>query len=134
MEQKQDYPKIVSIEAAFEAAGYDLAAVPQMFAGVPEKHRMQAVKNFKREVIAAAINGEWQADWSDNQQKKWFPWWWVSRRESGSPVVSLSLNDCFCVSAIAYVGPRQVFETKEQAQHYANHFRDFDEEFYSPNI
>jgi hypothetical protein len=125
------YKTIKTVEAAFKAMGIDLTQVEQMYASVPEDFRKNEIKNFKRSVIVKAINGKWVADWSDTNQKKWFVWWWASKKEPGSPAVGLRLYGCAFDGASAYVGPRHVFETEAQTRHYAEYFKEFDEEFYS---
>jgi hypothetical protein len=130
--KKHDYKQITGVPAAFEAEGVDLNSVDEMFANVPEKFRESMKRNFKREVSMAALNGPHVPNWADTNEEKWFPWWAVLGKKDGSPAVGLRLYDCGCVRAAADVGPRQVLKDEPMAQHYAEHFQELDEEFYSP--
>ena len=129
--QNKKYKKITTIEHVLKAKGIaDLAVIDAMFAGVPAEFREDQKKSFIISLIASAINGDWQADWDNTDQNKYYPWYWVEEKESGSGV-ALSLDVVGCDFAHADVAPRHVFETREQAAHAAKYFQSFYESYYS---
>ena len=52
--------------------------VPE-FDNMPEDLRDYFKAHYKMTVIAEALNEGWKADWSDENQRKWFPWLYILR-------------------------------------------------------
>ncbi len=71
-----DYRTITSIEAAFVKCGMDPKTMPDL-SGLPERFGFLTTV-FILSVIFEAINDGWVPDWSNHNQKKFFPWPWVS--------------------------------------------------------
>ena len=130
--KNHDYSKIVTEQAAFDAEGIDMQTLDKMFENVPEKFRPFMKTSMRRAVTMSAINGPHVADWTKTDEKKWFPVWLASAKD-GSSSVGLSLGVCGYGGSNALAGARHVLKSKEMTQHYAAHFRELDEDFYSNN-
>lgn len=123
------YNQIKTVEAAFAALKMDINTVPDVSCW-PETMRQHKIVEFKLQMVIAAINGDWVPNWNDTTEKKYGPWWLVQKdklRASGS---GLSFRDAGYGATVAGVGPRLVFQTREQVYHAAEHFKALYEEYY----
>ncbi len=77
----------------------------------------------KLKVIARAINQGWVPDWTNEDQRKWFPYFVLS---SG---FGFSYSYYYFTSAITGVGSRLCFESEEQASYAGKQFVKLYEEF-----
>lgn len=73
--KKEVTERIETFEDAMKETGRP--AVPE-FSDVPEDMRDYFKAQYKMVVIAEALNEGWKADWSDDDQAKYFPWFYVS--------------------------------------------------------
>ena len=73
--KKEVTERIKTFEDAMAETGRP--AVPE-FSDVTEDMRDYFKAQYKMVVIAEALNEGWKADWADGNQKKWFPWFYVS--------------------------------------------------------
>lgn len=87
------------------------------FDNVPEDMREYFRKQYEAVVITEAINGEWKADWSDDEQKKWIPWFLY-----GSSGFAFRDTNYDCSCAHAGGASRLCFETDAQATHAGRQF------------
>ena len=69
--------------------------------------------------IIKTINNGWTPDWSDDDQRKYFPWFEVSPSGSG---FSVPLYDSYCT--LSCVGSRLLTDSSEKALYMANQFQD----------
>ncbi len=105
--------KIKTVEDAFKATGR-----PQLdFENVPEDMREYVKAQYEASVVAEAINEDWKADWSDDNQKKYFPWFY----NSGGGFV---FGDAYCHDSDADAGcaSRLCFQDRERAAYFGTHF------------
>ena len=104
--------KIKSIEEAFQ-----VAECPQVdFSAFPENKRTYFEGQYNAVVMTEAINDGWVADYSNPNQKKWFP---VFRADSSSPSGFVFYSSGYrCSSAYAGDASRLSFES-EAASDYA---------------
>ena len=72
----------------------------------------------KLKVIVKAINQGWTPDWSDTDQRKWWPWFNLS---SG---FGFSDSDYYCDYTNTTVGFRLCFESEEKSDYTAKQFID----------
>jgi len=79
--------------------------------------RKPIVAAYKLMVIYKAINNSWRPDWSDDDQKKWFPWFGFLSSGSG---FSFSDSGYFCTHAT--VGSRLCTDSSEKARYIAEQF------------
>lgn len=77
----------------------------------------------KLKVIVKAINGDWEPDWDDTDQKKWWPWFVLS---SG---FGFSSSNSYCDDSHSTVGSRLCFESKEKSDYAATTFSRIYEDF-----
>ena len=50
---------------------------------IPEFYRKSIIAFYKLCVICKSLNGDWQADFTDHSQYKYFPWFYLSGGSSG---------------------------------------------------
>ena len=82
-----------------------------------DRHHIVAYKKICH--IIKVINNGWVPNWSDSNQRKYFPWFVVSPSGSG---FSASDSD-YCYSYTS-VGSRLVTDTDEKALYLPNQFKD----------
>lgn len=80
----------------------------------------------KLTLIARALNGGWQPDWSNGDQKKYYPWFEISAGSSG---LGFSSTHFVFVSASTGVGSRLCFKSSELAIYAAKQFEDVYNQF-----
>jgi hypothetical protein len=112
-----DFKSIQKPEDAFKRLGMDPSVMPDL-SKLPERFGFLAVV-FILAVICEAVNDKWKADYSNHNQKKYFPWGSVS-----SVGLAFSDSDCDCAYAIANVGFPLVFESPEKAKYVFEKFPD----------
>jgi hypothetical protein len=70
----------------------------------------------KAKIITKAIRGNWEPDWNNGNQRKWWPWF---RLSSG---FGFGGSGCRCDGSFTDVGSRLCFETEEQSDYAATQF------------
>lgn len=108
--KNENFADIKTLTDAFKATG---RPETPSFDNVPEDMREYFRKQYEAVVITEAINGEWKADWSDNDQKKWIPWFYFNT----SSGFAFGATYCDCSCAHAGYASRLCFETDAQATH-----------------
>ena len=67
------------IEKAFKDACKKIGRPESIdLSGMPEDMRDQAMAQYMLMVITEAKNEGWKADWTNSDQRKWFPYFWFS--------------------------------------------------------
>jgi hypothetical protein len=108
--------RIKTFEDAMKETGRP--EVPE-FLDVPEDMRNYFKAQFKIIVIAEALNEGWKADWEDDSEPKYYPYFYMS---SGAFVFR---NTYYCYSyAYAGDGSRLCFKTRELARYAGEQFLD----------
>jgi hypothetical protein len=95
----------------------DPAVMPDL-SKIPERFHFLTVV-FILAVICEAVNDGWKADYSNHNQRKNFPWGWVS-----SSGLGFSDSRYGCGHAVAGVGFPLVLETPEKAKYVFDQFPD----------
>lgn len=110
--------KIKSFEDAMVATGRP--AVPA-FADAPEDMREYFQAHYKMTVIAEALNEGWKADWNDDNQRKYYPWFYNDATSSG-----FAFRDTCYGYSHAYAGyaSRLCFAERELAEYAGRQFID----------
>jgi hypothetical protein len=108
--------KIKTFEDALKVTGR--ANVPE-FLELPEDLREYFKAQYKAIVITEALNEGWKADWEDENQIKYFPWF----SQSASGLV-FDVADCYCSSACAGGAYRLCFKTAALAEYAGKTFID----------
>jgi hypothetical protein len=108
--------KVETFEQACIALRIDPAKCLPEVIGVPEKHQQSIVAHTKLVIIAEALNEGWVPDWSDNDQRKYYPFFDLS---SGS---GLSFYDYGYNYSGSYVGSRLCFKSGDLATYAGKQF------------
>lgn len=116
------WKSLTTMEAVYKFHGLDDGYMPDL-SSYPAFMRAYKAKEFTAQLMAAAINGSWVADWTDTSQRKYYPWWKVSGR-------GLSLLGVYYDVTNAYVGPRLCFESDEKVRHAVKYFTPVFEDHY----
>lgn len=116
------WKNITSMSAVYKFHGLEDGYVPDL-SGFPAFMRGYKAAEFKAQLMAAAINGDWVADWSNTNQRKYYPWWNVSGR-------GLSLYAVYYDATIALVSPRLCFESEVKVKHAVKYFTPVFEDHY----
>jgi hypothetical protein len=109
--EKTDFRSIKTFKDACQALELDPGKVTQETDTKDEA----AYKMIK--VIVAAINQGWIPDWSNEDQKKWFPWFNVL-----SSGLGFQHSFYYYTLTFTYVGSRLCFESSEKAEHAGRQF------------
>ena len=78
----------------------------------------------KLKIITKALNEGWEPDWTNSDERKYFPWFNLS---SGS---GLSYDDCVNQYSYSNVGSRLCFKSWELCEYAANTFLDLYTDFF----
>lgn len=116
-QKKKSFDEILTFEEACEVLDID----PDSAISDTDTTDEAAYKKLK--VVSKAINQEWTPDWSNTNQKKWFPYFNLS---SG---FGFSGTDYNYVYTHAAVGSRLCFESEAKAKHAGTEFLQLYKEF-----
>lgn len=86
----------------------------------PKNKRQFAMNDIAMlDVIAAALKGDFEADWSDNNEYKWRPWFEYKASLSG---FGFSRSGCADSCATTFVGSRLCMPTEELSNYFGKQF------------
>lgn len=83
---------------------------------MPEFMKRPMVLFYKIGMITKAINGDWEPDYTDKSQRKYYVWCELLKDESKPAGFRLSFRGCFFGNSIARLGARLVFENEAKAK------------------
>ena len=106
--------KIKTYEDALQATGRP--DVPD-FSALPEDMRKHFTALYKMVVIVEALNEGWKPDWNDSNERKCFPWFWMSPSS-----FAFDVSFCGLVSASAGSGSRLKLKSDELAEYCGKQF------------
>ena len=108
--------KIKTYEDALKETGRP--DVPDMSA-FPEDMRKHFTALYKMVVIVEALNEGWKPDWNNTDERKYFPWFWISPS-------SFAFGGSFyvCERADAGSGSRLALKSEELADYCGRQFVD----------
>lgn len=78
-------------------------------------------------IIAKALNEGWKPDWTDTNEYKYYPWFYMDKTKY-SPS-GFSLISVYCHFTFSYVGSRLCFKSEELAKYAAAQFIDLYKEY-----
>ncbi|MFA6260375.1 MAG: hypothetical protein WC760_02835 [Bacteroidia bacterium] len=108
--------RIKTLQDAIEAVGVsEDAHVLLAYAG-KDADMIAARSALELTIIARALNEDWEPDWSDSSEYKYYPWF----NMSGSGV---SYFDCDRVISTSAVGSRLCYKSRELAEYAAKQFQ-----------
>jgi len=115
MKKQQEVTKrIKTFEDAMKETGRP--NVPD-FSNLPADLRDYFEAQYKIIVITEALNEDFVADWNDDNQRKYFPWFYAS-----SGVFAYNATFYYCSFAAAGDGARLCFSTRELAEYAGKQF------------
>ena len=117
-EEKVDVIETIkTFEDAMKATGRP--GVPD-FSNLPEDLRKYFTAQYKMIVIAEALNEGWNADWSNDDEYKYYPWFYHEPKVSSG----FAFNDAsyICSCAVAGYGSRLCFRTRALAKYAGEQF------------
>ncbi len=124
-----DYKTIKTFEDACKKENID----PEKLPGVndlPEDLKKPIIAVYKLFLIFLAINNGWKPDWSNSNQYKYYPWYWVLSSGFG-----FDFSDDSFTLTTTYVGSRLCTDTSDKAKYIASQFEKEYQEYllYSEN-
>jgi hypothetical protein len=109
--------RIKSFEDACEALGIQPTEVTCSYDNADDV----AYKQLK--VVIAALNEGWTPDWNNDDEQKWYPWFYMDGR--------FRLDYVGYFYASSFVGSRLCFRTREVAEYAAKQFEDLYKQFFT---
>lgn len=130
------YTEITTVEEAFKRQKdqIDLTKLPDLSV-LPEKFARGMLALLKLQVITHAVNNdvdgepEWQTDYNNSNQYKWFPWYRGGAPGSGSGFRFCD-SDYGWTDTTAGGGARLALKDEERANHMNEYFSDLYKELY----
>ncbi len=121
--KKFDFRSIKTFEDACKAVNVNPEKIP-VTSDIPEEFSKPVIAHYKLIIIFMAINNGWKPDWSDRNEYKYYPWFWVLSSGFG-----FSFSAYYCAYTDAYVGSRLCTDTREKALYIAEQFEDLYKEY-----
>lgn len=113
--------RVKSFEDACEVLGISIN-VPDVSV-LPAKHQKAIIADYKRIIIAEALNEGWEPDWNDSSEYKYYPWFYPSAGFAYA-------YSCNAPSlATAYIGSRLCFKTRELAIYFGKNFTELHKDY-----
>lgn len=107
-----DYRTIKTLEDAYKRTGIKPLQLSDLEA-VAEEFREALLSVYNLFVVFKAVNNDWEADYSDYEQRKYYPWPFVKSGGSGFDFSGSFYN---FVCALSAVGSRLCTESSEKTQ------------------
>ena len=120
-----NFQDIKTFEDACTAKGYDTAAIRSAdLSKFPEHLRETIQAQAEALIVTEAINGDWEPDYNNDDQRKWFPWFDMEVTEKNPSGFAFWNSHFGRTDARAGLGSRHVFETSDKAKHAGTVFID----------
>ena len=98
---------------------------------LPEEYRKPVIAQYKLNVIADVLNGDWKPDYTNRSQWKYFPWFEVKANKKCLSGSGLSFYDTDCWTTNTAAGARLCFKDAETAEYAGKQFADIYKQFLS---
>lgn len=93
------------------------------FSNLPEDLREHFEAHYQIIVIAEALNEGWKPNWDDDNEPKYFPWFWKENEGVSSGFVFNDADYSYSGASAAY-GVRLCFKTRALAEYAGKQFID----------
>ncbi len=123
--------KIKTWQEAFKAKKLNVKSLPDV-SMIPEQYRKPVIAQYILNVVAEVLNGKWKADYTDNNQYKYFPWFVVNADKKRPSGFGLSYLDCACWRTFTPSGVRLCYKDRETAEYAGKTFLALYEDLYLP--
>ena len=90
--------------------------------GLRPKDRPSVTAYYKLIVIAQALNEGWEPDWTNEDQEKWFPWFYFDREKNKIAGFAYAVADYAPTRTSASIGSRLCFKTEALCAYAARQF------------
>ena len=90
--------------------------------GLRPKDRPSVTAYYKLIVIAQALNEGWEPDWTNEEQPKWFPWFYFDREKNKTAGFAYAYTTDAPANTIASFGSRLCFKTEALCAYAARQF------------
>ena len=90
--------------------------------GLRPKDRPSVTAYYKLIVIAQALNEGWEPDWTNEDQEKWFPWFYFDREKNKTAGFANANTNYAPTHTNAYFGSRLCFKTEALCAYAARQF------------
>lgn len=97
---------------------------------LPEKQQKAIIAHYKLIIIAQAINTGWEPNWNDNNENKYYPYFYYEADKSKPSGFGLAFVGCGDRVTFADVGSRLCFKSREIAKYAAIQFMDLYEDYF----
>ena len=105
-----EFKKITSFEEACHVLGISAMALPDV-SFLNQADADHVVSHYMLTKITEAINGDWKADYTNCNQRKYWPYFWVGQNGG------FSFDDCGFDYSFSSVGNRLCFGSREAAEY-----------------
>lgn len=112
--------KIKTFEDACKTLKLNPAHFPDL-SMISEKLRAALTAHFKLIIIAKALNKEWEPDWTNDNEYKWYPWFYMEK--------GFSYYGADYYFTASDVGSRLCFQTREMAEYAGKQFLELYKEY-----
>ena len=119
-----DFTTIKSFEDACNKVGINPELLPDVTL-LPEEFKKAVIAGYKLMVIYKAINDGWNPDWSNEDEYKYYPWFWVLPSGFG---FSCSCYNCTCTDTA--VGSRLCTDSSDKVMFIAKTFEKEYQEYF----
>jgi len=121
-----NYEKITTWKEACKIHGNDPTALP-IVNHLPVKFQNWLISSFKLGIITEAINTDengkiWIPDYSNTNQRKYFPWFEVKSTKDKPSGFGFSRSDFGDWRTLTHIGSRLCFDTSDKVYHIEKHF------------
>ena len=90
--------------------------------GLRPKDRPSVTAYYKLIVIAQALNEGWEPDWTNEDQEKWFPWFYFDREKNKTAGFAFAYTSHAPTTTDAGIGSRLCFKTEALCAYAARQF------------
>lgn len=116
------YTDIKTFDDACKHQNIKADSVPD-FSGFPEKHRKALIALTQLVVIASALNDNWQPNWNNDDEYKYYPWF-----DMKDGFVFDGVDSVYTYSD---VGSRLCFKSRDIAKYAVDQFEDLYKDYFT---
>ena len=122
------YKEITTVEKAI-ALCKDKIVLPDL-SSLPSRFARGMLALLKLQVVCEVVNNddpavpEWKADYNDEDQRKWFPWYTGGSADGSGSGFSFDDTDYHWAYSLTTGGARLALKDEERAEHMNEHFQD----------
>ncbi len=121
--------KLKTVEDCFKATGRDPKFLPEV-SNLIEKDRKKVIADYKLTVVIEAINKSLPPDWSDSNEWKYYPRFWVEEDKAKPSGFGLSSDGYGHTHTYSLVVSRLTFRSLEGLKYAVKQFLELYEEVY----